>query len=507
MIGLGSAPTSVTPSSGDVAASAERSYHRLLVLLGAVAVAWIVAQLLVTFRVRPGWDETIYLTQYARGVPPDAWHAQRARGVALLVAPVSVFTNSVPVIRSYLSVLSGLLLFGAYWPWLRLRTSAVVPLAAALFASTWVAFFYANEAMPNSFVAYGAVAATALLVHAAWPGRRRAATAGLFAILAAVSLIRPTDGLWVAVALVGAALLVRRWRRPASIIAVMAGLAVGWVEWFAEAYAYYGGPLERLRLAGQTNQTGLHFSLYQHLSALSNRHFVCLPACHGISPLPTAWFLAIPLIGAIGVYAAWRKTHFAVIALAAVTSVVVAAGYIVGVGFANPRFLLPYYALVALPVAEALVWLWRLSRPGLRVVAAAVVVVLLLAHLSLQSYDLSSVVQKTIRGRNTLARASRELSERGLRRPCLVYGRSAPQVAYPLLCGSQGVSSTAKKFLAMHHTPYRIRKAVADGERVAVIAPFTKRRAPFLAGWRRVHLTTRRLQRWYVYLSIGRRKS
>ncbi|MFD0660507.1 hypothetical protein [Thermocatellispora tengchongensis] len=192
--------------------------------LAAVAICYSAVQLAFTTRIGLGWDESVYLSQVARGVPAAEFTASRARGVPLLVAPVAVFTPSVTAVRVYLGLLSGAGLYLAYRPWLRLRPGPVVPVAAALFAGLWLSLFYANEVMPNMWVAYCAVAGVALACLAG--GRRPLRpVAGLVAVFAAASLLRPSDATWLALPLLVYAAVTRR-----LLVAgcVAAGLAIGW---------------------------------------------------------------------------------------------------------------------------------------------------------------------------------------------------------------------------------------------------------------------------------------
>src|SRR4051812_37221686 len=99
--------------------------RRPVMVLGAVAVFYGLIQFVVTRRVPLGWDETVYVSQVARGVPRAVFSAPRARGVVLLVAPVSLITTSVTALRGYLGVLSAAGLFLAYWPWLKIRTGVI----------------------------------------------------------------------------------------------------------------------------------------------------------------------------------------------------------------------------------------------------------------------------------------------------------------------------------------------------------------------------------------------
>src|SRR5690606_29899529 len=103
----------------------------------------------------------------------------RARGLMALIAPVAAQTDSITVLRWYLALASAAALFGSYALWLRVRRTVVVPLAASLFAGLWTTIFYGPEVMPNLWVAFGAVAATALTVLATREPTRPAYLVGL----------------------------------------------------------------------------------------------------------------------------------------------------------------------------------------------------------------------------------------------------------------------------------------------------------------------------------------
>lgn len=469
---------------------------RWLLVLAGVAGMWVVVQFVVTFHVGLGWDETVYLSQYARDVPPGVFSPPRARGVPLLVAPITLVTTALPAIRAYLTVLSGVGLFCAFWPWLRVRPGAVVPGAAALFASVWVAVFYANEAMPDMFVAYGAVAAVGLFLLAVRPGRQRGASIGLAGAVGFTALVRPTDALWVAGTLVVAALAVRAWRRPAVVLAVVCGVAIGWGEWIGEAFAYYGGPLARLSAAGAENETGLHFSLIQHLAALSERQILCRPACHHISPVTSLWFFAIPVVAVVGCVVTRRTRWFAPTMLATAVAAVFVASYVIGVGYAAPRFLLPAYALAALPVAEAAGWLLGGAPARFRPATAALAVVGVLAHLGIQAHGLDIVLSKQIHHRAVLTDVGTGLARLGVRPPCLVYGHDAPQVAFYAHCHEQAV----RHAWGGRHTPAHVSAALSKGERVVVVAKQADRPAHWLGPWRHVPLAGAGPRHWHAYL-------
>ena len=78
---------------------------RLLVVVG---LAYLVAQVTLFSSSRPpGWDESVYLSQVMPGpdLPFDAW---RARGITLLIAPVTMLGGSVEQVRLFLMIASAI---------------------------------------------------------------------------------------------------------------------------------------------------------------------------------------------------------------------------------------------------------------------------------------------------------------------------------------------------------------------------------------------------------------
>ena len=108
--------------------------------LAAVAAAYTAAQLLfVSRQLGLSWDEVVYVSQVSGHAPAAYFDAARARGVPLLVAPVTLLTSSQTALRVYLSVASGLGLFLALLAWRRLRPGWILALAGLSFGSLWVA--------------------------------------------------------------------------------------------------------------------------------------------------------------------------------------------------------------------------------------------------------------------------------------------------------------------------------------------------------------------------------
>lgn len=430
-----------TPDDGDPSTPA--ASPRALPCLAAVAAAFTAAQLaLVVPGLGLGWDETVYVSQAGPQAPAAFFSAPRARGISFLVAPVAALTTSVAALRVYLALLSGCALLLGLWVWRRLLPVPVLATAGALFATLWVTLFYGPQAMPNLWVAHGALVAVGFLLRAVRDPADRWALPGLGAGVALAALMRPTDAVWLALPLAGAALLVRPAHRrpPWAVPAVLAAaLALGCAPWVVEAYAHYGGLAARLRRASEIQgHLGWYFAVDDHLRALGGRT-LCRP-CDVPWRLPQAavWFLALPLLVAGGVRAATRTRDRVPVVLATVTGLVLAAPYLFTVGYAAPRFLLPAYALLALPVAGCLLRAVRPTGPqGRRKATVVLVAVAVIAHLAVQYRVLDSVADRVRRDTVALGRIAAELRAQGVRPPCVVSGEDAIRVAFRAGCASR----------------------------------------------------------------------
>ncbi|MFD9207538.1 hypothetical protein ACFVZM_14840 [Streptomyces sioyaensis] len=283
--------------------------------LAAVAVVFT-ACLIYSALVTPGlgWDEVVYVSQVDPHRPAAFFSAPRARGVSFLLAPAAALTTSAPVLHCYLAVLSGAGLLLSLCVWRRLLPAPVPALGGALFAGLWVTLFYGPQAMPNLWVAYAALAATGCFLRAVrQPSRQlapragRGAALGLAAAVALAALMRPTDAVWLVVPLFAAALCVPAWRRPAVLLGLLAGLALGCAEWVAEAYLSYGGLLARLRQAARIQGgLGWHLSFDDHARSLQGKT-LCRP-CHLAwdHPVAAVWWVLLPLAVIGAVWAALR---------------------------------------------------------------------------------------------------------------------------------------------------------------------------------------------------------
>ncbi|MFE0513240.1 hypothetical protein [Streptomyces sp. NPDC058964] len=403
--------------------------------LAAVAGVFTLAQVLL---VRPGmglgWDEAVYVSQISGHAPAAFFSAPRARGISLLVAPVTAWSSSTPLLRVYLAVLSGLALFLALRAWRGLFPVRVLALAGALFATLWVTLFYGPQAMPNYWVAVGALTSAACFLRARSGRSGRAALWGAAASGALMTLMRPTDAVWATLPLLGLALYRRHWR---PLTALLAGLAAGAGEWVIEAYAAYGGLGQRLS-DGSAIQGGLgwHFAVADQLRSLGGR-VLCRP-CTGAMPDPvlTLWWLALPLLAVFGLVVAVRARRTVTTLVPLACGATAAFPYLFLIGYAAPRFLLPAYALLALPVADALVHL--VSAPGRawRPVAVTLAALGLAGHLAVQYAVLEATVDRTTASHRAWARTADELHRLGVRPSCLLTGHEAIPIGFYAGCSS-----------------------------------------------------------------------
>ncbi|MFG3013180.1 hypothetical protein ACGFZB_22460 [Streptomyces cinerochromogenes] len=474
----GSAHATLTAASREGGRRASAGSARAGWSAAAVAAVFTLAQLvLVGPGLGLGWDETVYVSQVSGHAPASFFSAPRARGVSLLVAPVAAWSSSTALLRVYLAVLSGLALFLALRAWRGLLPGRVLALAGALFASLWMTLFYGPQAMPNYWVAVAALAAAGCFLRAR---AERTALWGLAGSAVLMAWMRPVDAVWATLPLLAVG-LARRHRR--ALLVLLAGLAAGAAEWVIEAYASYGGLARRLS-DGSEIQGGLgwHLAVVDQLRSLGGRT-LCRP-CTGALPHPllTLWWFALPLLAVLALAVAARARRTTSTALPLACAATAAFPYLFLIGYAAPRFLLPAYALLAIPAATTLTHLltpsftrprgqatppaggqtpWWARRPARRPqprrarrvlrcptqppaapppsrhpLVTVLVCAALVAHLAVQLAVLVHTVGRTTAAHREWARTAGELGRRGVRPPCLVTGHEAIPVAFAAGCSS-----------------------------------------------------------------------
>nr|WP_107056105.1 hypothetical protein [Streptomyces griseus] len=410
-----------------------------------------------------GWDESVYVSQVADHAPAAFFSAPRARGVPLLVAPVAAWSSSTPLLRIYLALLSGLALFLALRVWRGLFPTRVVALGGTLFATLWITLFYGPQAMPNLWVAFGALICSGCVLRAGADPGGRVAPWGVFAGAALMAGMRPMDAAWTALPLLALTVAVRRWRRPGLLAALLLGLAAGAAPWVVEAYTDYGGLARRLSDASRI-QGGLGWQLAfdDQLRSLDGRT-LCRPCTGAMAhPAITAWWFLLPALAVVGLIVAVRARRAAPTLLPLACAAAAAVPYLLLIGYAAPRFLLPAYALLALPVADALVHLVPAAHGIRRTVVVTALVLALAGHLTVQFAVLERTVHRTTAAHRDWARTAADLHRLGVRPPCVLSGHEAVPIAYYAGCASRqprghDTSITAAGLVrAAHGTPVAV---------------------------------------------------
>ncbi|WP_197351971.1 hypothetical protein [Streptomyces bathyalis] len=473
---------------------------RPLPWLAGVAAAFVLAQLLL---VVPGsgmgWDESVYTSQVSGHAPAAFFSAPRARGISFLAAPVAALTSSITALRVYLALLSGAGLFASLWVWRGMLPARVLATAGALFASLWITLYYGPSVMPNLWTAFGALAATGCFVRLARNREDRRARTGLVVSVAVVALMRPPDGFWLVLALGAVAVCVRRWRRPGLLALLAAGFALGSAEWIVEAYVRYGGLFERLHRAGEIQGgMGWHMAADDQIRSLAGRT-LCRPCdIPWQHPATALWWFALPLLALAGTLVTPWGRRRATAVVPAVTAVVVAVPYLFLIDYAAPRFLLPSYALLALPVARLLWWVAADRHGRLRMGATSLVALGLAGHLAVQYAVLANNTAEVRTSHRDFTSAAARLQQLGVRPPCVISGDHSVQLSFYTGCtsrqtGGPDASITGAGVLAASRT-----------SAVTVVVPPGGRPHPVAQEWRRESLapssSASRFHGYEVYL-------
>lgn len=476
------------------------------ILLILVAVAYCLAGFLRVPRgMSPTWDEVVYLSQVATGIEPVMFSETRAWGMTLIAAPIAVITPSIVVIRTYLTLLSGLGLYLAFRPWLgvarddRTWASYVAPAAAAGFATLWTTLLFGSMAYPNIWLAFALTAGVGHVCRLLVAPNARGALIGVAASFALASLLRPTDALaaagGVVLAILLAMVLIRDRRRILPIMAVLGGVALGWVIWIVEAYSRFGGPAERLRRVSEIVGSEFRFSLDRYVDTVDGPYIACIPQriCGGGPWEAVVWWFVLPCAALLGIAVSalgprGSRRHFYVLpALAAITFLVPYA--VLSPENSQARFLMPAYALLMVPAAYFIVWAATHTRSSARWAVVIAVSVALISHVVVQQATLERALDYNLPIMQKFADRAQILRNAvGVHRPCLLYGPGAIQLSYLTGCAAHyttAVPSTGDGLIST---------ALADGDRVVVLLARanTELPAPY-SGWERVEVRSERV--------------
>ncbi|MDQ2815039.1 MAG: hypothetical protein M3Z75_25105 [Actinomycetota bacterium] len=408
----------------------------------AVAVAFTAAELaFVPRRMGLSWDEVVYASQVSAHGPASYFDSARARGTSLLVAPVTLVTSSFTALRVYMSCVAGAGLLAALWAWRRLRPGWQLALAGVLFGGLWVTQYYGPEVMPDLWSGLSVLAAVGCFLSFATGRGGRGALAGLATAVACAALFRPGDAMYLLAPLFVAVLAIKAWRRWELMAAALSGLVAGSAEWVIEANERFGGVRSRLHLAGiEQGGFGVHFALGAQWRAL-NGPTLCRPCTIAVTdPGPGLWWLALPLLVVAGVLAARVAGRLGSALLPAVCALCLAAQYFFMINYAAPRFLLPAYALLAMPVSDGFAWAMTGLRRELRPAAVAITVCLLAAQLVSQHMVLESEAAATVTYQDDYTTLADDLAALNVKPPCMLSGGPYLPVAYYMRCSSGWVA-------------------------------------------------------------------
>ena len=283
----------------------------------------------ILLRMRLGADEITYIAQTSVHASQIILPPVHARGAGVLAAPVTLLTTSVLALRLWMAVLSAIGLFLALLAWRGLRPAWVLAVAGLLLGSLAISQLSGVQAMPDWWVALGALAVTGLFIQAV-TGRMRDRL--VLPLLAATTffliLLRPQDSAFLLAGIIVTALIVPGWRNRRVLAAIGIGIVAGAVEWLGEAYAWYGGPVSRLHMMRQEPpKFALYFSLPYQLRVL-NGPWYCRPGqCHSWDyPALTGWWLVLLGLVVLGIFAT-RRVALASSMVAVVAALSVLAAY------------------------------------------------------------------------------------------------------------------------------------------------------------------------------------
>ena len=362
-----SEPAGRSERSGGYPAREQALAWRALI---AVGVAYVVAQAaLISLSRPPGWDETVYLSQVMPGADALEFLAWRARGITLLVAPVTWLGGSVRDVRLFLMVASALTMVATFRLWIPLIGLAA-PAAAVLLSFSWLGLLSGTEVMPNLWAGLLGLATAGLIARRLEGGERWHAVLAT-AVLALMALVRPTEAT-VAAGAIGLYILVCRRTDWRLLFGLGLGLVLGWLPWFIEMSIRFGGPMNALDEAAVEHfaKASVAQNVVLHLASTDGRPAGSPAALGGV-----LWWSLLVILAIVAIARAPRATDRVVAILACFGALALATEYLVFVSALAPRFLLPAYAFASLPAAIGLV---ALLRGGVASRVAGVLVLVLM---------------------------------------------------------------------------------------------------------------------------------
>lgn len=454
--------------------------------LVAVGVVYLLLQSTLTSLNRYfGWDEAVYYAQVAHGVPPIEFSASRSRGIAWLIQPLTWFGAPVLLIRVYLMLWHTTLLVLAYHAWKPLLGRWAV-FAGAFFCLAWLPVYFAAEISPNLSAALLSVAGLALTTRSLAGADSAPALACLS--FTGLAVMRPTDCVWVAVGM-GFTLLASRGERflplVRRLLPAALGTLLGYVPWLVEAYQRFGGIIGRLRQASaMTEGTGGFRVFHWYLTNIEGPGWERVPE-GSIAWDGVAWWFVILALSLVGIVAA-RGTRLRTPLLAASASAIaLVLAYVLLTGVARPRYLLPAYALLALPATCGVRTLVQWSRARSMTLLPVALWLLGGAILLFHANALAIEDNRQIHLRSGDRRTGWQLKRRVHGRPCAF----ASDWGMPTISVKSGCRGLALWSLPVKEVEQFFEKRACAGDMVFAIAAPGYFAGSSIARWRHVPLT------------------
>jgi hypothetical protein len=446
-VGGRSAPSSRLPGRGPLGRDS-------IFWLALVSILFLAAELTpALLRMPLGTDEITYIARTSVRLNSVTLPPVHGQGVALLAAPVTLFTQSLTAIRVWMSVLSAIGLFLATLCWRRLRPDWVLAIAALIFGGLAISQNSGVQVYPDLWGAFGVLALTGLVLQAVTGNLRDRVVLPSIALASLIIvLMRPQNIIFLMGPALLAVVVVRSWRRPKVMLAMGVGIVLGCLEWVVAAFVMYGSLATRIHLAGQEPPSfGLYFSFFTQAKVLSGPWYCVPPAgCHGV-PMPgeLVWWLAFLALAVFGLWVSWRTAARASSIFAAATAIWVVAFYSFLVPFGAPRYITPSLALASILAADGVEWL--VTKTTRRRVGVALACAFLLSELVSQRVVLQHEALQQTRSR-AFQRIAAELQAAGVKAPCVL--TSTPE-AYYVGCMAPWTGQTVPELLA--RTPQGIK--------------------------------------------------
>ncbi|MDR0346393.1 MAG: hypothetical protein LBI49_25395 [Nocardiopsaceae bacterium] len=368
------------------------------------------------------WDETVYASQISQHAPM-LWGPERARGLPLLLAPVTLLTSSAPAMRAYMAILAGIGLFLAALAWRRIRPTWVIVLGTAMFAGLSLTQNGAASILPHYWSAVGALAVVGLSLRMArFPSTRDAWL--LLIAVAFTGLMRPTDVIFLTVPIAIVMAVVLKQRVRPILVAIGGGLVISLGEWLVEANLYFGGPVKRLSRASGASG-GTHLNLLNNLHVLDGGRITSLHGYAGSSgawhyPYLLIWWAFFVALVVLGVRAAYSRDGRLLARLPVICALSIYLLYSIPVRD-NGRYLQPVLVLLMIPAAEGagfLIRRWTGQRYGYAAMGA--VAILVLAEFASQAPLIKARFASTGPGLSAQSAVVRHLQSAGVKPPCVI---------------------------------------------------------------------------------------